>query len=260
MELTPAEREIAGQTGFDEAMLLLVKERSGKDVERLLVLNDDDQFEPGNGISAAVANGHEAERVMKEISPAITPSGYQAFWSERRKLNGGKETDEVVVLKTDDPYAMVRLRRSYGGNYGITTEDIIDRLTAWRQMCDFTVVGASRDWVALVFSRLPERICRFAEEVYQFCPDTVDQGVGLPRKRDDPERLEAALRLCPEVTVPPPRDDTAELLGMMSPEMVSKFKDLLATVDDGDDTLSAMGIRLLAHQLQTTKYVFLWWD
>jgi Domain of unknown function (DUF4253) len=224
MELTPAEREMAGQIGFDEATLLLVKERSGKDVERLIVLNDDDQFEPGNGISVAVANGHEAERLMKELSPAITPSGYEAFWSERRKLNGGKETDEVVVLKTDDPYAMVRLRRSDGGNYGITTEDIIDRLTAWRQMCDFTVVGASRDWVALVFSRLPERICWFAEEVYQFCPDTVDQGVGLSRKRDDPERFEAALRLCPQVRVPPPREDTAELLGMMSPEMASKFK------------------------------------
>src|SRR4051794_12026566 len=198
MELAPAEREVASQIGFDEATLLLVKGVSGRSVERLTAINDDGETEAADGISVVVADGHEAERVMNELSPRIAPGGYRAFWSERRAPNGRKESDEVAVLKTDDPYAIVRLRRSDGGNYGITTQDIIDRLTAWRQTSEFTVVGGSSDWVALVFSGLPERICAFAEEIYQFCPDIVDEGVGLKRERDDPERFDAARELCPE--------------------------------------------------------------
>jgi hypothetical protein len=45
-------------------------------------------------------------------------------------------------------------------------------------MCAFEVVGASRDWAALAFSKLPEKMCAFAEEVFSFCPDSVGQGTG----------------------------------------------------------------------------------
>ena len=61
-------------------------------------------------------------------------------------------------------------------------------------------MGAGSAWVAIQFVKLPANICAFAEEVYEFCPDTVEQSVGLQNEKDDPERFEAARRLCPTLS------------------------------------------------------------
>ena len=192
---------------------------------------------------------------MDAIRPHLTPRGYRAFWSARREANGMREGDEVAILKTTDPFAMVRLRRSDGGNYGISTEDIIDRLMAWQQIATFDVVGASTDWVALVFSRLPEKICAFAEEVFDFCPDSVDQGVGLLREKTHPEKFAEARRLCPEVSAKIADHDQIVLppLRAMNPELAAAAMKL-------NGTSTEMGVRLLAHKLKTTRFLWLWWD
>ncbi len=40
------------------------------------------------------------------------------------------------------------------------------------------IVGADNDWVEIEFKTLPKNLAVFAEEIYDFCPDAVDQGPG----------------------------------------------------------------------------------
>lgn len=262
MALSREEKSLAHLVGFDESICDILKAQSSAQLERLMGIDEQWKPTPADGISISVKDGHEAETLIKAIQTPLRAQGYRAFWSERHAPNGGRETHEVAILKTSDEFAMIRLRRSDGGNYDVSTEDIIDRLTDWQQMCTFDVVGASRDWVALVFSKFPEKICAFAEEVYSFCPDSVDQGVGLPRESDKPEKFAAARKFCPEISpkIAQRQDEMLAELGALNPELLAQARELMASVGDGFSTPPEMGVRLLAHELATTKYLFLWWD
>lgn len=160
-----------------------------------------------------------------------------------------------------NPFAIIRLRHTDAGNYDVSMEDIINRLRSWMEICSFEVVGASRDWVAVVFSKLPKKICAFAEEVYLFCPDSVGQGIGLLRENEAPEKFAAARRLCPEISPAIARHETEMLAGIESlePQMLAQFRELLETART-ISTPTDMGVRLLAHEMVRTKYLFLWWD
>ena len=197
MPLTASEKALADSVGFDHDVCLALQELSRERVRQAEAQDEEARPVAGNGIAIDVADAGEAERVVAALEPVLAPGGYRAYWSMRHAPNGLRESDEVIVLKSSDPYAIVRFRRPDGGNYGISTEDILDRLRAWEELCAFEVVGASTDWVALQFRALPADLCAFAVEVYTFCPDTVTQGVGLTREADDPELFAAARNLCP---------------------------------------------------------------
>jgi len=51
-------------------------------------------------------------------------------------------------------------------------------LKEWEEYSSFDILGADNDWVELEFKSLPRDLKAFAEEVYDFCPDAVDQGPG----------------------------------------------------------------------------------
>lgn len=261
MSLSPDEQVLARSVGFEEDICELIKAHTRSRLERVVGIGEDNNAEPGNGISVAVKDEEAAEKLMSRLCAALASHGYRAFWSERRKPNGLGDTNEVVILKTTDPFAIIRFRRSDGGNYDISTADIIDRLTAWSEICAFDVVGASSDWVALQFQRLPEKICAFAEEVYQFCPDSVGQGVGLLHEENELEKFKAARRLCPEIStaVMHREADALAKIQDVAPELLGQFQDLLHAVG-GYSTPTDMGVRLLAYEMQRTRYLFLWWD
>ena len=201
MKLTSDEIALARTIAFEEQVLSLIKELASSPLVRVVQADEDGGTGPGPGVSVAVKNGEDAEKLIDSIREPLASLGYRPFWSERHEPNGLKETDEVVVLKTKDPYAMMRLRLTDGGNYDITTDDIIERLETWRKLAVFDVVGASRDWVAIQFSQLPKDICKFAEEVYLFCSDSVTQGVGFTNRHNQ-KKIEAARTLCPDPISP----------------------------------------------------------
>jgi len=267
------DQKLARDVGFDPAVLGLIRRHTRKKIERMLVPGSDwESTLPGPGLSVKVAGGEAAEALMKGLQPELGPLGYRAFWSTREDPRGRKEGEEVVVIKSADRYEPLRVRRTDAGNYDISTDDIIDRLKAWEQLCNFEVVGAASDWVALTFETLPERICAFAEEVYLFCPDSVGQGVGLKRERDHPELFAAARELCPTISpairdqLKAQRDGIDARAAELSPELLAMLGNLRG-VDGGSDGLAAAaireaetGVRLLAHELKEKKYLFLWWD
>jgi hypothetical protein len=261
-EADAADRQLAADAGLDEAVVTLLRQHTANPFAP--VQPSPDVAGAGaavRGVSVAVANGAEAEALMEAFVPALAELGCGAFWSERREPNGMKETDEVLVLATQDPYAAIRLRGSDGANYDVSTDDVIARLESWRRLCEFRVVGAAGDWVAIQFETLPENICAFAEDVYLFCPDTVEQGVGLAREADDPQRFARARMLCPEISPRVGNRTSATLgkLGDMDPAVAAQFRALFESAA-ASATPADMGVRLLADEIRTSLYLHLWWD
>ena len=261
MRLTDADRKLATATGLDEEVLLALRRHTRRKIERFHASTEDGTA-PGPGVSIAVADGDEAERLMNALDPDLRGSGCRTFWSERVHPNGLKQTDELAVVKTDDAYTPIRLRRTDGANYDISTDDIVARVREWETISTFRIVGAAGSWVALQFETLPEKLCTFAEDVYLFCPDTVTQGVGLLRERDDPGRFAAARALCPEISarVRTRSDATLAQIEATDPEAARQFRDLLRAASALSHPDEADGVRLLAEELRRRKFLHLWWD
>jgi uncharacterized protein DUF4253 len=107
------------------------------------------------------------------------PSGLLAFVGTTRWLGDEKhEGVEVVVGRGGSQFDILRLARSDACNYDMDTEDIIRRLRAWHESCGIDIFHAETDTIELSLLKLPGDVRAFARDVYEFCPDIVDQGVG----------------------------------------------------------------------------------
>ena len=259
MALTARESELAAAIGFDEHVCELLKQRTGHTFDRLIEFNEQYEQQDAEGLSIAVER-QDVEPCLVKLQSELTDHGYRAFWSEVYESNGAKTSDEIAVLKTVDQYSIIQLRRSNGGNYGVSTDDVIKRLKEWENRCQFQIVGAGGDWVAVQFESLPENTCAFAEEIYEFCPDTVEQGVGLTNECDDPETFEAARQLCPEVSATMQQKLDEQQAEYQQMDMPPQLREMFNSDAGGLTTPTDMGIRLLAYHLKQSNQLFLWWD
>jgi len=284
MELTAEENALIATIGFDATVCQAVKNVVARPLEQLQEY-DKETYEPvpAAGLSVAVEKA-ELDGLMPQLR-GVLPAGYHAFWSRRREANGLRASEEIVLLRDEDPWRIVDLKATDGANYGFQTHDIIAWLQQLSARCKFELTGAADDWVALRFETLPPDICAFAQEVYEFCPDSVDQGIGLMSEEDDPELFELALQLCPQEAPRTQREEAAKTgaqspsqfleahLAKLPPEMRAQWEktvqeqlashgysieEMLADADDNPS--SEMGVKLLAATLHRDKELFLWWD
>ncbi len=147
--------------------------RLGTNLRRMQGLDEDGSPQPANGITIDVA--HDRSVAALDALSQIEPGAYVVFISEQG-FDG--DDDQLSVLRTADPFDAVRAMGTNGANFDITNAMVIERLTLWRERYGLTVVGAGFDWLWVQFARAAPDWTAFADEVYEFCPDAVDQGVG----------------------------------------------------------------------------------
>lgn len=235
MHLTPQEKSLARMVGFDETVLLMLKTESQGEINQL----KDYKFDtyPARligleGISVLVPK----ERLWDcfNVIQKKLPVGYLAtvFNNDNYIDRDHPLPDLVAVIKSHDRYDFLRLRNTNGTNYGWQTKDVIAKLKTWESQFEFDITLVGYDLVSLEFKRLPTSLCSFAEEVYSFCPDSVDQGVSLNYdRRKDEDVFRTAKHLCTGV------------------KFNSKY-----------DAEMIRGIELLAYEMRKTKQLVLWWD
>jgi Domain of unknown function (DUF4253) len=132
----------------------------------------------------------------------------------------------------DDPFGAIRAAGTDGVNYDLLTEDIVARLKQWQSLCEFRVIAAQRDAVEIEFVTLPKDMNAFARELYDFCPDLVEQGTeGVA--------------------------GTLELMKTAGRKPSKAMQKLIKGVDFDDKDF---GIEILKRMVQQTKNVRLWWD
>src|SRR5262249_36823123 len=155
MPLTTVEKSLAAIIGFDQEVCLLVKQCTGHSFERLTGYTEEHEQESANGLCIAVERREDVETLIEGLQQELLPRGYRAFWSKILEPNGLIRSEAVAVLKGTDHFEIVRLKRSCGGNYDVTSDNVLETLAMWRNRCDFEVVGAGGSWVAIRFRTLP---------------------------------------------------------------------------------------------------------
>jgi Domain of unknown function (DUF4253) len=144
----------------------------------------------------------------------------------------------IVFFQAESADALFWVRGTNGDNYDLDTAAILGRLKEWSRRCEFAIIGAGFDWVDLRFQSLPINVDQFAEEVYDFCPDTLDQGILLP--------LPEAHETLDESEFPTP--------GELNVQAMETIEDWM------DNAMEKQTTQDLANYLKRERRLYLWWD
>lgn len=108
-----------------------------------------------------------------------TPPGIVAFIGTQHSLaKPPVEGTELVVAVTRNQFDILRIAASDAVNYGRDTEDLVRTVQSWDERYGIDIYAARTDTIQLRLKSLPQDMKAFANEVYEFCPDIVDQGDG----------------------------------------------------------------------------------
>ena len=58
------------------------------------------------------------------------------------------------------------------------TEDLIKKLQDYDRQCGIDIFHAETDIIEFNLKKTPTDLAAFCQDLYKFCPDIVDQGVG----------------------------------------------------------------------------------
>jgi hypothetical protein len=172
--LSPAAEELAKNIKFDRQVLIIAKGESQDHIGRLIGFDEENYQIIAPGIVISVPED-KTEYLLSSLRRKLLPLKYMAFVVE---MNEGLKIDKIGILKGTDQYEILRIMQTNGNDFDISNEDIIDRLKEWETHFAFDIIGAGNDWVEIEFKTLPKDLDDFAGEVYDFCPDAVDEGPG----------------------------------------------------------------------------------
>ncbi len=172
--LSPQAEDVARQIGFDRKVLIILKEETHGHIQRLTGFDEDDYPVMVNGISVDVPEDLSG-RILTAVRARLKQLRYMAFVVA---MKDALKQDTIGVIKGTDQYDILRTMRTNGEEYEILSEDVVARFKDWEKSFSFDILGADNDWVEIEFKTLPKDLAAFAEEVYDFCPDAVDQGPG----------------------------------------------------------------------------------
>jgi len=181
----------AQSLAFDPGRVLA--EVSGGEV-RPYWTQDFGRAKKSGGYSALVPEGSAKTLLLK--LRARLPQGYVAFVGTTRNLDDPAIRGvELVLARGHDQFDIVRLAATDGVNYGLTSEDIVLRLEKWDAAFGIDIWQAETDTVQMDLKSQPKDIRAFSRELYKFCPDIVDQGVGDLKSLQEEIREQEAITL-----------------------------------------------------------------
>lgn len=115
--------------------------------------------------------------ILKELRPELD-QGVVAFIGTNKSLaDDAEQGTEIIVGPGRDQFDILRLAQSDAANYDLGTEDLIRKLQKYDKQFGIEILQADTDFILLELLSMPDDMQAFCQDVYDFCPDIVDQGV-----------------------------------------------------------------------------------
>ena len=159
------------------SLLSFVERVSGKSVREYMTY-DFGRARSSEAVSIVAAED-EALDLAAELRAGLD-EGYSAFLGTDLWLGDEAHPGEVevVVAPIQEKWDILRLARTDAVNYDMQTEDVISWLAERDSMLQLDILQANTDTVFAALGAVPADMDSFLAELYEFCPDIVDQGVG----------------------------------------------------------------------------------
>ncbi|ERI08977.1 DUF4253 domain-containing protein [Aneurinibacillus aneurinilyticus] len=88
------------------------------------------------------------------------------------------EVVEVVLAEGESQFDILRIAETDACNYDMMTEELIKKLQEYDRAFGIDITQAETDTVRFFLKNEPEDWTWFCNDLYDFCPDIVDQGCG----------------------------------------------------------------------------------
>lgn len=167
------EEEMAKRLGVSQDILVNIKKIASADLQTFY---QNDLYSEGTAIAAGISfksNDDAVDEILLKLQTELKPFGCLAFISERESKKAS-----VAIVKSLDQFDILKIQQTNGENYDISNNKVIYTLKEWHKQYPFTILGAGHDWAEVEFIEMPQNndILLLAKNVYEFCPDIVDQG------------------------------------------------------------------------------------
>ncbi|KAF1038158.1 MAG: hypothetical protein GAK35_03834 [Herbaspirillum frisingense] len=141
-----------------------------------------------NGAISVLVPPEKAEAQMLAVRRELPPN-WVAFVGTTNSLASPKaEGAEIVVGPGRGPLDILDIAQTDAVNHGMVTKDLKEHLQAWQDKYGIDIRQAETDTISMTLGKMPSDLAAFSREVYEFCPDIVEQGTGTV------EALEATIR------------------------------------------------------------------
>ncbi len=195
-KLSQEEKNITTEIGLPEDIALKIKQNSTSNFEISKGYPDRDMLyediESLKNYSKTLPKAikikvktQNATKIVADYRDVLKEKNIIIYKSEE---NYGNNDDVVTILKSENKFEPLLFETTNGVNYDIDTPQIIERLKLWDSLYGIKINAVGMDFISGEFINRPKDIKKFAKEMYEFCPDIVDQGVG------DIKGLEKALK------------------------------------------------------------------
>jgi ankyrin repeat protein len=147
-------------------------------------------------------------------------------------------SDDVIAeqekeIKSRNPKFLELYEKNTNGiDFGFDTDDIAEKLGQWDSKYGIDISEVEHDGFIAKFNLLPDDLIKFSKEVYEFCPDIIDQGYGC-------------------------MDGLAQMMTDSGCEIDPKTAELIKDIDFKDDDF---GLLILQRDLKSTMSLSFWWD
>ncbi len=172
-ELTVEEEKLVSELNYDIDLMTRVKS-VGKSYDRFIGVDDHDGSLPTNALILSIAP-NQGRKALSDIWGIFSGTSYKVYLYDDVF---GYADDQIIILKSKDQFDCLATVRTDGINYDLTHEKVLAQYKVWNDKYGLILIGGAHDWIEAKFSTPPSDWISFANEVYSFCPDIVDQGVG----------------------------------------------------------------------------------
>lgn len=161
--------------GFDDEVLSKITSISNSELTYLTETGIDGIDTSKYKIIAFEVSTENRTEILSKLKEEFKDSEYKIFYT---RISFDKTPELICILKCEDKYDILRALNTNGINYDVDTESLIKELKKWDDKYGIEIEGADEDWVDIRFNKLPANTIKFAQEIYELCPDSVEQGVG----------------------------------------------------------------------------------
>jgi len=121
---------------------------------------------------------HEkSNNLIFSLKDTFKAKGYSIILLENN-FNIDNKFNIIGVLKTTDQFQVLKQVGTNGINYEITNDSLLSIIKTFHQQIELELIGAGRDWCEFVIKKDSKNWKKLANEIYEVCPDIVDQGIG----------------------------------------------------------------------------------
>jgi hypothetical protein len=129
------------------------------------------------GVSLSGNPTEEADRALQKARELLVDDPVIAYKGNLWWLDVDVTTAErIVVVPTTDQYDVLRIERTNAANYGLETEDVINKLTELDEKYGISITGAGFAAVEFFLREAPKgaEADKLGEWLLDFCPDILE--------------------------------------------------------------------------------------